>query len=93
MFFKIEIGSYVLKITYLVETGSHVFLQQHSTLILPRREVSDHMTEEIGNVIKTLSSYLSLPVTVCFEAWGSFAHSWQFLPMIAMAWLPILSDP
>ena len=93
MFFKIEIGSYVLKITYLAGTGSHVFWQQQSTLILPRRESSDHMTEEISNVIKNLSSYLPLRVTVFFEAWGNFARSWQFLPMMAMAWLPILSDP
>lgn len=93
MFFKIKIGSYVLKITCLAETRSHVVLQQQSTLILPRKELNDHMTEEISNAVKNLSSYLLLLVTVCFEAWGSFPHSWQFLPMMAMAWLPVLSDP
>lgn len=41
MFFKIKIRSYVLKIACLAETGSYVFLQQQSTLILPRSEVSE----------------------------------------------------
>lgn len=54
----------MLKITYLAKTGSHVFLQQQSTLILPRRELSDHKTKEMGTMIKNLSSYLMLPVSL-----------------------------
>lgn len=41
-----------------------MFLQQQTTLILPRRELSDHKTKEIGAMIKNLSSYLMLPVSL-----------------------------